>query len=179
MSLVPDEVRTLHDLSDAHYLPMGQVRDPSASSGALNRMQMELIAGRISALRQCFYWTSAHSYLLRASGEHHGTEVNLSALTDHEAAAMSGVEHGAVLIAFAEAIVKDDDEALVQARQAVIEVLNPEGMVDAAGVASNFERMVRIADATGIPLDERMEVLTKGVRDQLQLERFTAYKETA
>jgi hypothetical protein len=55
MSLVPDEVRTLRDLSAAHYLPMGQVRDPSASAGALNRMQMELIAGRVSALRQCFY----------------------------------------------------------------------------------------------------------------------------
>ena len=55
MSLVPDEVRTLFDLSTAHYLPMGQVRDPSASAGALNRMQMELIAGRVSALRQCFY----------------------------------------------------------------------------------------------------------------------------
>jgi hypothetical protein len=55
MSLVPDEVRTLFDLSAAHYLPMGQVRDPSASAGALTRMQMELIAGRVSALRQCFY----------------------------------------------------------------------------------------------------------------------------
>ena len=55
MSLVPDEVRTLVDLSAAHYLPMGQVRDPSASTGALTRMQMELIAGRVSALRQCFY----------------------------------------------------------------------------------------------------------------------------
>jgi hypothetical protein len=55
LSLVPDEVRTLYDLSAAHYLPMGQVRDPSASAGALNRMQIELIAGRVSALRQCFY----------------------------------------------------------------------------------------------------------------------------
>jgi hypothetical protein len=55
MSLVPDEVRTLCDLSAVHYLPMGQVRDPSAAVGTLNRMQMELIAGRVSALRQCFY----------------------------------------------------------------------------------------------------------------------------
>lgn len=55
MSLVPDEVRTLCDLSVAHYLPMEQVRDPSAAGGTLNRMQMELIAGRVSALRQCFY----------------------------------------------------------------------------------------------------------------------------
>jgi len=55
LSLVPDEVRTLYDLSAVHYLSIGQVRDPSASAGALNRMQIELIAGRVSALRQCFY----------------------------------------------------------------------------------------------------------------------------
>jgi hypothetical protein len=98
-------------------------------------------------------------------------------LTDHEAAATSGVEHGAVLIAFAEAMVGEDDAALARARQAVVEVLGPEAMVDAAGVASNFERMVRIADSTGIALDERMEVLSKEVRDKLHLERFAAYKE--
>jgi len=55
MSLVPDEVRTLQDLSTAHYLPSEQVRNPTASAGTLNRMQMELIAGRVSALQQCFY----------------------------------------------------------------------------------------------------------------------------
>src|SRR5262249_48636652 len=55
LSLVPEGVGTLADVSGAHYLPMGQVRDPSAAMGALNRMQMELIAGRVSALRQCFY----------------------------------------------------------------------------------------------------------------------------
>jgi hypothetical protein len=103
--------------------------------------------------------------------------VNLSALTDHEAAATSGVEHGTVLIAFAEAMVEDDDAALTHARQAMIEVLGPAAMVDAAGVASNFERMVRIADSTGIQLDERMEVLSKEVRENLRLERFTVYKE--
>jgi hypothetical protein len=52
-------------------------------------------------------------------------------------------------------------------------------MVDAAGVVSNFERMVRIADATGIQLDERMAALSQEVRDALQLERFTVYKEMA
>ena len=59
----------------------------------------------------------------------------------------------------------------------MLEVLSPEAMVDAAGVASNFERMVRIADSTGIPLDERMEVLSREVRDALQLERFAAAKD--
>jgi hypothetical protein len=55
MSLVPDEVRTLIDLSAVHYLRTSQVRDPSASAGTLNRMQMELVAARVSAARQCFY----------------------------------------------------------------------------------------------------------------------------
>jgi len=100
-------------------------------------------------------------------------------LTDHAAADTSGVEHGNLLIAFAEALVGDDDVTLTHARHAVIEGLSPEAMVDAAGVASNFERMVRIADATGIQLDERMAALSQETRDALHLERFTAYKEMA
>ncbi len=103
--------------------------------------------------------------------------MNLSALIDHEAATSSGVEHGNLLIAFAEAMVRDNEAALTHARHAVIEGISPEAMVDAAGVASNFERMVRIADATGIRLDERMAVVSQEVRDELRLERFTAYKE--
>ena len=55
MSLVPDEVRTMQDLSTAHYLPSGQVRNPNASAGSLSRMQMELIAGRVSVLHEFFY----------------------------------------------------------------------------------------------------------------------------
>ncbi len=56
MSLVPDEVRTLCELSDAHYLAMPLVRQPGVDAGrALNRSQIELVAGRVSALNQCFY----------------------------------------------------------------------------------------------------------------------------
>ncbi len=55
LSLVPDEVRTLKDLTRAHYLEPEQVVDPRNRRGALDRMQMELLAGRVSALRECFY----------------------------------------------------------------------------------------------------------------------------
>ena len=98
-------------------------------------------------------------------------------MTDPEVAAGSGVEHGTLLLAFAEAMVGEDDEALTHVRHAVMEVMSPAAMVDAAGVASNFERMVRIADATGIPLDARMRALSQEVRDALQLERFSGHKE--
>jgi hypothetical protein len=54
MSLVPDAVRTLKELSAAHYLPMDKVIDPRARR-TLDRAQMELLAGRVSALNECFY----------------------------------------------------------------------------------------------------------------------------
>jgi alkylhydroperoxidase family enzyme len=54
LSLVPAEVRMLRRLSDAHYLPVAQIPDPSARR-ALDRLQMELVAARVSALNECFY----------------------------------------------------------------------------------------------------------------------------
>ncbi len=56
LSLAPDEVRTLNDLGGAHYIEHGLVRDPTAGKGgALSRAQIELVAGRVSILNDCFY----------------------------------------------------------------------------------------------------------------------------
>ena len=55
MSLVPDEVRTLNDLGAVHYLPNEKVGDPTVNGRHLSRAQIELVAGRVSALNQCFY----------------------------------------------------------------------------------------------------------------------------
>lgn len=56
MSLVPDSVRMLITLSDAHYIPMRCVPVPGDSGGrALSRSQIELIAGRVSSISECFY----------------------------------------------------------------------------------------------------------------------------
>jgi hypothetical protein len=43
---------------------------------------------------------------------------------------------------------------------------------------TNFERMVRIADATGIPLDDPVEILTSDVREGLGINDFTAAANT-
>ena len=56
MSLVPDEVRTLNDLSTAHYMAGRFVLDASYSPDrALDRVQIELVAARVSALNECFF----------------------------------------------------------------------------------------------------------------------------
>lgn len=54
LSLVPEQVRWLADLSEAHYLSFPQMRDPRQLR-ALTRSQIELIAARVSALNECFY----------------------------------------------------------------------------------------------------------------------------
>jgi hypothetical protein len=54
LSLVPAEVHGMADLSAAHYMQMQQVIDVRVHR-TLSRAQMELIAGRVSALNQCFY----------------------------------------------------------------------------------------------------------------------------
>ena len=81
--------------------------------------------------------------------------------------------HGPELLAFAAAIVEGDEETLARTRAAVSETLGPQAMVDAARVASNFERMVRIADSTGVELGELLEQASADVRAALRLERPT------
>ena len=54
MSLVPDAVRDLRILSAAQYQPLDKAGD-FAYRRALGREQVELVAGRVSAINECFY----------------------------------------------------------------------------------------------------------------------------
>jgi hypothetical protein len=56
MSLVPDSVRLLNVVSEAQYMPGAHVVRPQSNYGrALSRAQIELLAGRVSSLSDCFY----------------------------------------------------------------------------------------------------------------------------
>ena len=84
----------------------------------------------------------------------------------------SGVPHADVLVAFAEAMVAAEPAQLDGARERLRSRLGWEVVVDTAAVASNFERMVRIADSTGIALDAPVEILTRDIRAALGVDRF-------
>lgn len=101
-----------------------------------------------------------------------GADVDVRAVTEPTGAPSSGLAHGGELLAFADAMVGRDDAALDRARAALLEAAGPENLVDAAAVASNFERMVRIADATGIPLDRPLEQASGELRAELGLDRM-------
>jgi hypothetical protein len=56
MSLVPDSVRMLKRLSGVQYLKVRDVVNPATNgSRAISRPQIELLAGRVSSLSDCFY----------------------------------------------------------------------------------------------------------------------------
>jgi hypothetical protein len=110
------------------------------------------------------------------SSEVSGEAVDLRAVTD--AKVSSGVAHGEVLVALADALVAEDPAALERARERLLAALGPAGFVDAAAVASNFERMVRIADGTGIPLDAPVRLITTELRDELSLGAFRSAANT-
>jgi hypothetical protein len=88
------------------------------------------------------------------------------------------VAHGALIVAFTEAVMRRDDEATASARAALSKVLPPEAIVDVAGVIACFNVVDRIADSTGIPLDPVLQTLSEAVRDELDLGRFASSANT-
>lgn len=83
------------------------------------------------------------------------------------------VPHGKLLARFAEAVVLGSEPELAAARETLLAAVGGEAFVDAACVVGNFERMVRVADATGIPLDAPIVSATTELRDELGLNDYT------
>ena len=116
--------------------------------------------------------------MLRASGQANDSEPDLSAITDGNLTADSGVPHGQLLVSLAEAVVARDEQALAALRPKIVEEMGQEPLVDAVAVAGNFQRMVRIADGTGIPLDKIAMQLTADIRAELGLDYFDGARNT-
>lgn len=87
----------------------------------------------------------------------------------------SGVRWGAELLALCTALVEHDDAGLKLARDALANVAGSATVVDALGVATKFERMVRIADATGVELGESLSEFSADIRADLGVERPTGW----
>lgn len=105
--------------------------------------------------------------MLRGSSETAGAGVNLETVVAGSSVD-SQVPGGDALIRFTEAVIGNSAD-LTEARDALVGELGETRMVDAAGVVGNFERMVRIADSTGIPVDGAMAESMREVRESLGL----------
>ena len=111
--------------------------------------------------------------MLRVSTQVSGEEVNLNGIVEGNEV-RTGLRGGEALIRFVETAVGDEADDIRAAREAVKDELGENAMVDAAAVIANFQRMVRIADGTGIPLDTPVAMMTTGIREDLGLNEYAS-----
>lgn len=110
--------------------------------------------------------------LLRESGRHTGDEYDLTAMAG-EGAAGGGVAAGEALARYAETFCEDRD-GFAAARGRLLGDIGAEALVDAAGVLAIFTAVVRVADATGIPLEEEKARTSADFRGALGIDDYPA-----
>lgn len=69
-----------------------------------------------------------------------------------------------------EAVLGDDDVALSLARSAVRRSVGDAGFVDACATVASFNAVVKLADGTGIPLEDWKAERTLGIRAELSID---------
>jgi hypothetical protein len=88
--------------------------------------------------------------MLRVSGRQTDRPIDLRAVIDP--ACGSGLDAGHLLLAFAEAAVSRDHQAITDTRAALLEAVGEAATVRAAAVTGTFEMMNRLLDAVGVRL---------------------------
>jgi len=114
--------------------------------------------------------------LLRAGGEGQGTRLDARAARD--TAIESGVSHGALLLAFADALMGTEEVVLAERRAEVAGALGAAALVDAAAIVAAFQFVDRVADASGIPLDAIVDFASQDVQRELGLRAFGSASNT-
>ena len=113
---------------------------------------------------------------LSLSGKESGEQYDLGAImaTDNSGGNVPG---GRVLNDFAEAVMARSDGKAAGQRQLLVAELGEPAMVDAAAVIAAFNLVARVADATGLPLEDYKEEASVELRDRLGLNEFAANKQ--
>ena len=79
---------------------------------------------------------------------------------------------GALLVDYGEAMLRGDEARRRAAREAVCRELGPAALADAAAIVASFNSVVKIADASGIPLEDFKAEATEDLRAELALEKL-------
>ncbi len=109
--------------------------------------------------------------LLRESSRHSGNDIDFNAIlgeTDGDV----GIPHADILVEFTEAVWGDDDTRLMTARKAIVDVMGEDALVDASGITATFNAIDRVADLTGIPLEDSKAEDTADLREELGINVF-------
>ncbi len=110
--------------------------------------------------------------LLGLSGERSNQALNLTGVMS-DASAKIGVEQEEILLQIAEAVYNGNREELAAIRQEAIREIGAQALVDAIAVAAGFNGITKIANATGLPLDDTTENNTVEMRKETNIDYYT------
>jgi len=99
--------------------------------------------------------------------EHNNIKSDLSVIVDGEGD--GGFEDGEILIKIAEQSISLKENSFDEIRISAITQMGPKKYVDALAVAAIFNSLDRVANATGIPIEQTKVEITEGVRENLGL----------
>ncbi len=116
--------------------------------------------------------------MLSVSMKLQGQEVDLTGIIEGADAVDDAIPHGKVLTRFVEALLGGVEDEIRTARDHLIDAVGGDAFVDTCGVIGHFERMTRLADATGIPLDEATLAGTVQIREDLGLNDYAMAGQT-
>lgn len=108
--------------------------------------------------------------MLRESSNAKGEGYDLNLLTG--AGGDGNIAHGALLVSFADAVLGTDDRRLDEVRAAIRARTGDAALVDAAAIVATFNAIDRVADSTGIPLEDARAESTADIRAALGINQF-------
>jgi hypothetical protein len=108
--------------------------------------------------------------LLRESRQAKGESSDLTLLIGGRGD--GNIPQGDLLVAFADAVLGEDDQRIAEIQSALRTTMGDAAFVDAAAVAATFNAIDRIADATGIPIEDANAESTAELRASLGLNAF-------
>lgn len=105
------------------------------------------------------------------------THVDLDAIVDRSFVGDVGIPAGAELLAFTNALHSTSPD-LLTARAALTDVVGTDALIEAAATAAVFNGLVRVADGTGIQLDQGLQTFSEADRERLGIDRFAGAANT-
>lgn len=112
--------------------------------------------------------------MLRESSRAKNESYDLTLLTGTEGD--GNIAHGALLVAFTDAVVKYDDAEAAKLRAGIRAQMGDDALVDSAAIVAAFSGFDRIADSTGIPLEDAKAENSADFRAALGINAFAESK---
>jgi hypothetical protein len=112
------------------------------------------------------------------SSEANGLRVDLEAALDRHHVGDVGVPAGPELLAFANAVELGDRD-IDEERSRLAQIIGEMGALEAAAIIAAFNGLVRVADGTGIELDDGVFAASAHDREALGINRYAGSANSA